>query len=49
MRCRWVSRRDFEQMIRGRLVTDDSTVAAYALLLFYEAERPQADNPIDRN
>jgi 8-oxo-dGTP pyrophosphatase MutT (NUDIX family) len=33
MRCRWVSRREFERMIRDRLVTDDATVAAYALLM----------------
>lgn len=33
MRCRWYSRRDFEQMVRDRRVTDDATVAAYALLL----------------
>jgi 8-oxo-dGDP phosphatase len=33
MRQRWVSRTDFEQMIRGGLVTDDSTLAAYLLFL----------------
>ena len=33
MRTRWFSRGDFEQMIRDQRVTDDSTVAAYALLL----------------
>jgi 8-oxo-dGTP pyrophosphatase MutT (NUDIX family) len=35
MRSRWVSRHDFEQMIRDQQVTDDSTVAAYALLLLH--------------
>jgi len=33
MRQRWVSRSDFEQMIRDGLVTDDSTLAAYLLFL----------------
>jgi 8-oxo-dGDP phosphatase len=33
MRCRWVPRGEFEQMIRDQQVTDDSTVAAYALLM----------------
>ena len=33
MRQRWVSRTEFEQMIRDGLVTDDSTLAAYLLLL----------------
>jgi 8-oxo-dGTP pyrophosphatase MutT (NUDIX family) len=33
MRSQWFSRGDFEQMIRDQRVTDDSTVAAYALLL----------------
>lgn len=32
MRCHWFGRGEFEQMIRDQLVTDDSTVAAYALL-----------------
>lgn len=49
MRCRWVSRGEFEQMIRDQQITDDSTVAAYTLLLLHEAERPQADTPIDLN
>jgi 8-oxo-dGDP phosphatase len=33
MRQRWVPRTEFEQMIRDGLVTDDSTLAAYLLLL----------------
>jgi 8-oxo-dGDP phosphatase len=33
MRQQWVSRTEFEQMIRDGLVTDDSTLAAYLLLL----------------
>ncbi len=32
----WVSRARFEQMIGEGLITDDSTVAAYALLLLHE-------------
>ena len=35
MRCRWFSRREFEQLIHDELVTDDSSVAAYALLLLW--------------
>jgi 8-oxo-dGTP pyrophosphatase MutT (NUDIX family) len=33
LRQRWFSRPDLEQMIRGGAITDDSTVAAYALYL----------------
>jgi hypothetical protein len=33
MRQRWVSRSEFEQMIRDGRVTDNSTLAAYVLLL----------------
>ncbi len=33
MRQRWFSRDELEQMIRGGVVTDDSTVAAYMLYL----------------
>ncbi len=35
MRQRWVSRSDFEDMIRNGLVTDDSTLAAYLLFLLH--------------
>ncbi len=35
----WVSRARFEQMIGEGLITDDSTVAAYALLLLAERTR----------
>jgi 8-oxo-dGTP pyrophosphatase MutT (NUDIX family) len=37
MRQRLVSRADFEAMIRAGRITDDSTLAAYALLLMREA------------
>jgi hypothetical protein len=33
MRQRWFSRDEFEDMIRGGIVTDDSTIAAYLLYL----------------
>jgi 8-oxo-dGTP pyrophosphatase MutT (NUDIX family) len=36
MRQAWVSRTRFEQMIAEGLITDDSTVAAYSLLLLHE-------------
>ncbi|MCW2902120.1 MAG: hydrolase [Streptosporangiaceae bacterium] len=36
MRQRLVTRGDFEQMIRDGAITDDSTVAAYTLLLLHE-------------
>jgi 8-oxo-dGTP pyrophosphatase MutT (NUDIX family) len=36
MLCRWVPRAGFEQMIRDGDVRDDSTVAAYFLLLMHE-------------
>jgi hypothetical protein len=36
MRQAWVSRDRFEQMIAEGLITDDSTVAAYSLLLLHE-------------
>jgi 8-oxo-dGTP pyrophosphatase MutT (NUDIX family) len=36
MRQAWVSRARFEEMIGEGLITDDSTVAAYALLLLRE-------------
>jgi len=42
----WVSRARFEQMIGEGLITDDSTVAAYALLLL--AERSGRARPADR-
>jgi 8-oxo-dGTP pyrophosphatase MutT (NUDIX family) len=40
MRQRWVSRTDFDQMIRDGLVTDDSTLAAYLLLLLQADRSP---------
>jgi len=39
MRQAWVSRGRFEEMISEGLITDDSTVAAYALLLLRERGR----------
>jgi 8-oxo-dGDP phosphatase len=36
MRQDWVSRARFEQMIAEGVITDDSTVAAYSLLLLHE-------------
>src|ERR1700734_1902059 len=36
MRQAWVTRARFEQMIAEGLITDDSTVAAYSLLLLHE-------------
>jgi 8-oxo-dGDP phosphatase len=36
MRQRWVRRVEFEALVRDGLVTDDSTLAAYALLLMRE-------------
>ncbi len=37
MRQEWVSRARFEEMIGAGVITDDSTLAAYALLLISEA------------
>lgn len=42
MRQRWVSRGEFKNMIRDGAITDDSTVAAYSLLVLHE-ERQAAD------
>jgi 8-oxo-dGTP pyrophosphatase MutT (NUDIX family) len=36
MRHEWVSRAQFRAMIRDGMITDDSTVAAFALLLLHE-------------
>ena len=41
MRQAWVTRARFEEMIGEGLITDDSTVAAYALLLLRERGRGQ--------
>ena len=40
MRQAWVPRARFEEMIGEGAITDDSTVAAYALLLLHERARP---------
>jgi 8-oxo-dGDP phosphatase len=53
MRQAWVPRARFEEMISEGAITDDSTVAAYALLLLSERTRehqpaslpPDAVNP----
>jgi 8-oxo-dGTP pyrophosphatase MutT (NUDIX family) len=36
MRCGWVPREEFEQMVLDCRITDDSTLAAYALLVLAE-------------
>lgn len=36
MRQRFVTREEFKRLVRDGLITDDSTVAAYALLLLHE-------------
>ncbi len=41
MRQEWVPRARFEAMIGERIITDDSTLAAYALLLISERARDQ--------
>lgn len=38
MRQKWVSRAEFKALIRDGLITDDSTLAAYTLLLLHEEE-----------
>ncbi len=40
MRQAWVSREEFERMIRDGAITDDSTVAAYTLLVMHERRQP---------
>lgn len=40
MRQRWVSQSEFDQMIRRGVVTDDSTLAAYLLLLLQAGSVP---------
>jgi len=44
MRQAWVPRAEFEDMVTRGAITDDSTLAAYALLLLSEA-RPRTDHP----
>ena len=36
IRHEWVPREEFEEMVRDARITDDSTLAAYALLLLAE-------------
>jgi 8-oxo-dGTP pyrophosphatase MutT (NUDIX family) len=40
MRQQWVTRDRFEEMARDGVITDDSTLAAYALLLLHEKRPP---------
>jgi 8-oxo-dGTP pyrophosphatase MutT (NUDIX family) len=40
MRHCWVSRREFKTMVLNGTITDDSTVAAYSLLLLHEENGP---------
>ena len=39
IRHEWVPREQFEKMVQERLIVDDSTLAAYALLLLAERRR----------
>jgi 8-oxo-dGDP phosphatase len=41
MRQEWAPRSKFEDMIADGLITDDSTIAAYALLLMRESRAPR--------
>jgi 8-oxo-dGTP pyrophosphatase MutT (NUDIX family) len=45
MRQQWVTRDQFEQMIGHGTITDDSTLAAYALLLLHEKRARAQDRP----
>ena len=36
LKCAWVPRDEFEEMVSDRRIVDDSTLAAYALLLLAE-------------
>ena len=42
MRQQWVTRDRFEAMVRDGVITDDSTLAAYALLLLHEQQASTA-------
>ena len=39
MRQRWVTRGEFKDMILNASILDDSTVAAYSLLMLHEERR----------
>jgi 8-oxo-dGTP pyrophosphatase MutT (NUDIX family) len=43
---RWVSRDEFKDMIRTGMITDDSTVAAYSLLVLHEENEPANGRPL---
>jgi 8-oxo-dGDP phosphatase len=45
MRQEWVSRDRFQDMIRNGAITDDSTVAAFTLLLLHENFTPRRHSP----
>jgi 8-oxo-dGDP phosphatase len=45
MRHCWVSRREFKTMVLNGTITDDSTVAAYSLLLLHEENGPAGERP----
>ena len=45
MQQKWVPRAEFKAMIRDGLITDDSTVAAYSLLLLHEEATWAAGRP----
>ena len=45
MRQRWVARGEFKNMIRNGTITDDSTVAAYSLLMLHE--EPALQSPVN--
>ncbi|MFC7729203.1 NUDIX hydrolase [Actinomadura keratinilytica] len=42
MRQRFVTREEFKRLVRAGEITDDATVAAYALLLLHEEDGPAA-------
>ena len=48
MRQAWVPRGRFEEMVSEGLITDDSTVAAYTLLLLRERAREPGSGPASR-
>ena len=43
MRQRWLPRSEFEALVRAGEITDDSSLAAYTLLLLHERAGPPAD------
>ena len=47
LKCEWVPRDEFEEMVADRRIVDDSTLAAYALLLLAE-RRGDVDLELER-